>query len=184
MSRSTYWNRQAILGISLLCLSMIVLGFSLSHWVTINREWISAADDLELCQRLTRDIHGLQNQPRIASLEVESPQQTIERVTAAQVQSQLASDSLASVSPALPTRFGTTAYQTRNTELILQHVTLAQLHQFAAAMNDNDQGLVVRELSMTPAPTERADASNSVERWNVRLVLTQLIYSPTSNAAQ
>jgi hypothetical protein len=184
MRRATYWNRQAMLVASLLGLSLSVLGFSLSHWLTAHRELNAAADDLELCQRLTLDIHALRNQPRIASLEVESPQQTIERVTSAQIQSQLASDSLASVAPALPTRFGTTAYQTRNTELVLQRVSLAQLHQFAAAMNDNDQGLVVRELSMTPEQTGGSDASNSLEWWNVRLVLTQLIYSPTSNAAQ
>jgi hypothetical protein len=179
-----FWDRQGVVTTCLLLLSMIMLSLGVNHWRAAQRAFGSAVEDLELCQRLTQDIVALRDRPRVASLEIESPQQTIDRISAAQSLSQISSDSLVSVAPALPTRFGNTAYQTRNTELTLQHITMAQLHQFASAMHDNNQGLVVGEMNITPDPAGRMDASNTMEWWNARLVLTQLIYSPTSTAAQ
>ncbi len=180
MSSSQIWNRQSLLFAGLLAVSAIVLLTTANEWLKVNREFVSASQDLGQCQQLVREIAGLRHRPRVASLESESPQQTIGRVIEAQGQCQIAPQSLVAVSPTAPTRLGNTEYQVRTTELVLQQVALDQLHRFASALGRNDDGQVVRELSLTPEPARNAIASNGLELWNTRLILTQLIYSPTS----
>ncbi len=182
--RAYGWNRRSLLYAGLLLVSGLVAAAMVGEWLTANRQFQAAIEDLEQCHNLVRDIASLRNRPRVASLEVESPQQIIDRVAEAQAHSQLASESLVSVSPTAPTQLGNTEYQVRSTELVLQHLGLDQLVRFASALGIKEEGLVVRELTLTPdqsPPSEASNAhSNSTERWNARLILTQLIYSPTS----
>ena len=180
MTDSLPWNRKSLLYIGLLLVSAIVLAVMFGEWMRASREFDSASKDLQRCHVLVTEISALKVRPRVASLEVESPEQTIGPVVEAQKKSQLAPQSLVSVSPSAPTRLEKTEYQVRTTELMLEQVSLDQVHRFACVLGQNEDGMVVRELSLTPETASNSNASNASERWNARLILTQLIYSPTS----
>lgn len=180
MTDSRFWNRQSLLYAGLLAVSAVVLLAMSSEWLSANREFDNASQDLQRCHELVGEMTALKHRPRVASLEVESPEQTIGRVVEAQQQSQLATQSLVSVSPSEPSRLDKTEYQVRTTELMLERVALDQLHRFACALGKNGDGMVVRALTLTPETASNANASNGTELWNARLILTQLIYSPTS----
>ena len=180
MSGSLFWTRHSLLYLGLLVVSVIVLAVTFDEWLKASREFDTASKDLQRCRDLVNEISALKDRPRVASLDVESPEQTIGRVVEAQKQSQLAPQSLVSVSPSAPTRLEKTEYQVRTTELMLEQVSLDQVHRFACVLGQNEDGMVVRELALTPETASPSNASNTSERWNARLILTQLIYSPTS----
>ncbi len=159
-----------------LALAIVAAGELLSA----NRQFESTAADLQNCERMVGEMQTLKNRPRIASLDIESPQQTIDRVLAAQQLSTIATDSLVSVSPTAPMRLGNTDYQQRLTELVFSSVPLDKLASFTRAIDENEDGLLVSQLTLTPTPNASINASNPAETWGARLTLTQLIYSPTS----
>ncbi len=162
----------------LVAASLIAAAFAVSVWRTSAREYELAAQDLPQCAHMIREMHALANQPRIASLALESPQEILERVAEAQAAADMPPESLISVAPSVPTRIASSDYQQRSTSLVLQSLPLAKLATFIRALDANQDGMLVRDLSLTPADT---DASVATELWNARLTLTQLIYSPKSD---
>jgi hypothetical protein len=137
----------------------------------------AAQDGLMESERLINEIARNRNAPRIASLEAEPPDQIAARVAAAADQSQLAPSAIVSIDPQLPVRMDTSAYNLRVTQIALQDTTLPQLVAFAAGLEDASTGTVVRDLNLTRSDTRSENAS---ELWNVRLTLTQMIFSPIS----
>lgn len=165
------------------CVAAITAVYSLQELSSANREYAASLGELEECELLTNEISRLSNNPRLASLDVDSPQQVIGRVSTAMQVADIPSSSLASVAPSAPTRVGSTQYQQRLTQLSFQNVSLAKLATFVIEVTKSNDGSYVRDIVLTNASrnsTGTDDASNPTERWEARLILTQLIYSPTS----
>ena len=129
------------------------------------------------CQRLVDDIDGFRTAPRIASLDVEPPDRIAARVTSAASDSQLSPISIVSVDPQTPVRLGRTDYQIRATQIALQNASLRQIAGFVTGLEDASSGMVVRDLSLSRSNSQ---GENGSELWNVRLTLTQMIFSPIS----
>ncbi len=137
----------------------------------------NSVDGYSDCQRLIHDIEGFRSAPRIASLEVEPPDRIAARVTTAAADAELSPASILSVDPQIPARIGRTDYQIRATQIVLQNASLGQIARFVTGLEEVAEGLVVRDLNLNRSPSQ---GENGVELWNVRLTLTQMIFSPIS----
>lgn len=137
----------------------------------------NAADAHAECQRLVEDIERFRHAPRIASLEVEPPDRIAARVTSAEADSELSPSSIVSVDPQSPVRIGRTEYELRATQIVLQNASLRQIAGFVNGLEEPSSGMIVRDLSINRSRMQAVDGS---ELWNVRLTLTQMIFSPIS----
>jgi len=140
-----------------------------------------AYQSLAQCEQVAADLNRLRGAPRVASLEVEPPDRIAARVTSAALKASLPSFAITSVDPQAASRIGRTAYLSRATQLVLTDVTLVQIAQFATALQDESEGMVVRDLSLSSRENRGDD---EVERWDTRLTLTQMIYSPISDSSR
>ena len=166
-----------------LCVSALTAAYSLQGLLSANREYEASRLELEECELLSDQIVRLSNNPRLASLDIDSPQQVIDQISNAMQVADIPSSSLNSVVPIAPTRIGSTQYQQRLTQLAFQNVSLAKLVIFVSEVTQSNDGSYVRDIILTTAnrnAPEIEDASYASERWEARLILTQLIYSPTS----
>ena len=154
--------------------------------VTALYAWSSASDtasrledareELRDMQRMAADISRLKDRPRIASLEMESPDEISNRVTGALNQNSIRGARLKSLDPQQPERVGQTDYQERSTEIQLENVTLPELATFAEGLMATGQGLQVRDVIL--AEPDRAGTKSGTETWLATVIVTQIIYSP------
>ena len=138
------------------------------------RQLENANEELKEAQRMTRDIQRLKNAPRIASLEMESPDEISNRVTAAIRTVNSRTAKLQRLDPQQPIRAGRSEYQTRATEIEIDNIRLAELARFAQRLVQSGQGLEVRDIILS----EPTSGSKTAETWLARLTVTQIIYSP------
>ncbi len=174
-------NKSTLIYGSFIVVCFLFVTFAFNDWLTAERLLSNATRELSQASQMVQEIAVLKGRPRMASLAMESPQRTIERIAEAQRKWSLPPDSLTSVAPSAPTRIGNSDYQLRLTELQLRDVSLDSLASFASELTASQEGLLVRELSITPDREPDTIAGIGPELWQVRLVLTQLIYSPKSN---
>ncbi|MEM1224458.1 MAG: hypothetical protein AAGJ40_02110 [Planctomycetota bacterium] len=149
----------------------------------------SAVDDARLVAQMAQDIRVASQRPAIASLQIEPPDRISLRVEAAMQAAKLPPRHLISIEPQTPTRIRRTPYRIRPTMIVLVDVTIADVVRFSQSLDDNQQGMTVRDLSVSSSsarfsssPESRQLAANaSGERWEARMTLTQMIYSPISD---
>lgn len=138
----------------------------------------SLANEQE-CQLVVDDIHRLKDRPGFAALTIDSPRTITARAEAAGKQANLAASALVRIEPQSAVRLGDSPYRMRPTRLELRQVTLEQLIRFSHFMIDESQGTTLRDLRLTLSDGS-ADRANDANQWNAELVLTQLIFAPTS----
>ncbi|MEM6979624.1 MAG: hypothetical protein AAF539_08125 [Planctomycetota bacterium] len=163
----------------------LVLVFSAGRWSRASRASQNALQDLRDVRQLTDEIKRIGDQPRIASLDIEPPDRITRRVQAAAAEADIADDSILRVDPQSVIRIGQTRYQIRPTLIVIDDVSLSEITHFAKALADEKNGMTVRDLTITSrAPVRgRTQAVNAAgERWDARLTLTQMIYSPISDS--
>ncbi|TWT82570.1 hypothetical protein CA13_40330 [Planctomycetes bacterium CA13] len=153
------------------------LFISYHQYASTRRSSGATIDDAAQVQKWAREIVQARHRPRVASLEVEPPDRISRRVDVALSAAEIRPSSLLSVDPQAPSRVGRTAYQLRATQMVLQDLTLKQVILFSSALRDAENGMTVRDLSLTP----RTNPLVQEEHWNVRLTLTQMIFSPISD---
>jgi hypothetical protein len=163
--------------VALFVTGMILTVISWSFYRNAHASANIAAEVYAESLRLSNDLERFRNSPRIASLEVEPPDRIAARVSSAAKEANLSPLSILSVDPQLPVRVNRTAYQIRATQVVLQNTTLAQIAGFVAGLEDASSGMIVRDLSMNRSTVV---GENDSELWNVRLTLTQMIFSPIS----
>jgi hypothetical protein len=166
-------NRLPILAILVTLLVAMVVSWSFCQSARMSS--LVASQGLQECDRLVNELERFRNAPRMASLEVERPDRIAARVTAAASDANLSPLAILSIDPQTPVRIGRTAYQTRATQIVLQDATLAQVAVFAGGLEEPSAGMVVRDLSLSRS---RSVVEDERELWNVRLTLTQMIFSP------
>ena len=171
-------DRRALLWGLLALLAFLGMIWSLSQVRLAGRSLVEYQTGLQECQRMKTEIAQLSTQPRLASLAVDSPEKTIDRVTQSIFKASIDENALISVVPSEAVRIGSTDYQQRETELEFRKLTLLQLASFYNALQ-NEEGLYLSDLILS-AEDASTSASSRTENWDMRLTLTQLIYSPTS----
>ena len=167
-----YWQKLIWLGL----LAMLTF----SYWdmrvsaMRLNESLLKEQD----CSTLIEDIHHLRNRPGFAALTVDAPRTITTRAEQAGQRANLSASSLVRIEPQPAARLGDSPYRLRPTRLELRQVTLEQVIRFAHAMVDDSQGTTLRDLRLTNSSSEPSAAR--ADDWKVEVVLTQLIFAPTS----
>ncbi len=152
--------------------------------------WFSFNDARQLQNQLQREgqdlsemtsklseIQQLANAPKVAGFDLESSDRIINRINGALEQAGLNGDMLSNQSPSPPVRQGQSDFTIRTFEIKLKPCTVRQIASFCEALKDPSSGMVVRDLRLFD-PQRVAGR----EIWTSQLTLTQLVYSPKSNA--
>ena len=168
--------------------AVALIFFSVSLFRSAKVAAQNAANAHAECLRFVDEIKRFRDSPRIASLDVEPPDRIAARVTSAAANSELSPASIVSVDPQSPVRIGRTEYQIRATQIALQNASLRQIAGFVSGLEEPSSGMIVRDLSINRSRVQavvtsrltRVAAGESSELWNVRLTLTQMIFSPIS----
>ncbi|MFH5806527.1 hypothetical protein [Alienimonas sp. DA493] len=143
----------------------------------------AAGETLADCRRLAAEIRALRSDAPTAAPETTAEEAVTERVDRAARAAGLPADAVLDVDPRPARRAGETAYRTRSTGLSLAPLTLPELRRFLEALVEDEPGLTVTSLQLTPPRADRpaGAAAAGPERWSANLALTRLIYDPTTS---
>jgi len=169
--------RDRFLAIVFIAAALVTLLSSWSVYLSAWRAAKASSDAFNECDQLAVQLEQFRTSPRIASLEVEQPDRIAARVTFAAAEAQLSPLAILSVDPQSPVRIGRTPYQIRATQIVLQNMSLGQVASFASGLEEAEAGTFVRDLVLSRSKSASEDGN---ELWNVRMTLTQMIFSPIS----
>ena len=137
-----------------------------------------ASRDLDEVSEKLNEIARLQQSPKVAALQLESPAEITNRIAAALKVADLSESYLMKEQPSDPQRLQRTDFELRATVIELAPQTLPKILRFCEALRDPETGTLVRDLTLS-IPQNAANSGNE-EKWGAQLVLTQLIFSPKS----
>ncbi len=134
-------------------------------------------DDLVKLKTQLAEIQRFSKAPAVAALEVESPDQIVNRIDAAVRRAGLDESVLANQTPSQPQRIAGSDFTLRRVEIQLNAATVQQIVAFCDALKDESTGSVVRDLQLY-----EPRRVGGRETWKSQLTLTQVIFSPKSDA--
>ena len=136
-----------------------------------------ARDELaEIDQKITT-IENAKQAPRVAALDLEAPDEIVNRIASALKTAKLPASALIDQSTSKPQRIGKSNFDQRTITINLAPARLAQIIDFCDALRDEKTGSLVRDLTISEP---NRGGSGGREKWAVELILTQTIFSPTS----
>lgn len=150
--------------------------------------------DVRQVSQWQQDIQRARNRPRIASASRETPDTVSRQVTEALTQAGVDSRKLLAIDPQPAVRIPRSDYQESLTLIRLRNLTLEEILDLCGRLASSQNGLTVRDLSLTPgqigavqatsaaAPARSASVGDNPERWDIRMTLTQLVFSPISRS--
>ncbi|MCS7465526.1 hypothetical protein NZK35_02435 [Stieleria sp. ICT_E10.1] len=171
----TATTKRLIAAAAIVLLALYAASSVMNTWSAASRLQLDHQDLRELRQKLD-EIERVADAPRVAALELEEPNQILDRINAALKQANLSSDLLSNQTPNQPQRIGQTDFKLRRVEIKLNAATVPQIIAFCEALRDEATGSLVRDLQLFD-PRQ----SGSRETWNSQLTLTQIIFSPKSD---
>ena len=134
--------------------------------------------DAAQVQAMLSDITRWRTVPKVASLQLQSPAEITNRISAARQVAGLPESSLLKEEPLDPQRIQRSDFELRSTTIDLAPATMSQILKFCEALRDEENGTLVRDITLSE-PTNGAKGGGQ-EKWGARLVLTQMIFSPKS----
>lgn len=137
---------------------------------------IDTHDQLQVCRRQAAEIEQIRRQPKFAAVAVLTDQDLSERVQTARDAAGIAETALDLIDPQPVSAIGRSAYSRRPVAIDLRSVSLEQAALFVDRLTDVESGVWVSQLRLSPVRRTETDE----EFWNTELVLTQLLFSPTS----
>jgi len=163
-------------------LALLMLGIyaviSLRETLSAQTQLDQTRSDLAELEWRIDDIDRLEQAPRVAALQLESPAQITNRIAAARQAAGLPASSLLKEQPQDPQRIQRSDFEMRSTTIELAPATLPQIIKFCDALRDEATGSVVRDITLSAPQT--GEASGDQEKWAAQLILTQMIFSPKS----
>jgi hypothetical protein len=166
-------------------LTVIALGllsvYSISSALSVrsaHERWTMAQQDLREVAYKLQEIQQLQQSPKVAALQLESPAQIANRIAAALQLAGLPESTLMKEEPSAPQRIQRTDFEIRSTAIELAPATVPQILRFCEALRDPETGTMVRDLTLSPPRDE--ENGDVEERWESQMILTQMIFSPKS----
>ncbi len=133
--------------------------------------------DLVTLKKQLNDIQRFSQTPAVAALEVESPDQIVNRIDAAVRRAGLNENALANQTPSQPQRIDGSDFTLRRVDIQLNAATVPQIVAFCEALKDESTGSVVRDLQLY-----EPRRVGGRETWKSQLTLTQVIFSPKSDS--
>ncbi len=175
-------SKQATRQRVLIAVALFVLGvyaiFSVLEAGSAQSRLSAARSDLAEMARMLGEIERLKQAPKVAALQLESPAEITNRIAAAREAAGMPQSSLLKEEPLDPQRIQRTDFELRSTAIDLAPATLPQILRFCDGLRDEETGSVVRDITLS-IPQSGASGGGQ-ERWETRLTLTQMIFSPTS----
>jgi hypothetical protein len=171
-------TRQRVLGATALLMLAVYAVLSVIEARGAQQRLAEARRDLAEVARMVGEIDRLKRAPKVAALQLESPDEIINRIAAARQAAGMPQSSLLKEQPQDPQRIQRSEFELRSTEIDLAPASLPQILQFCDALRDEETGSVVRDMTLI-APQEKAKGG-AQETWETRLILTQMIFSPKS----
>ena len=174
--RSQLLRQRILIGIAVLVLAMFAAS---SLWdVRLSQHQLDEArSDLREVREKLSEIAKLRTRRPVAALEMVPPASLSERVSRALGDANLVGSALLEVEPGPAVRIDPSEFKLRSTKIRLAPIRIEQTLQFCDTLQDDETGSVVRDLILKEP---RAATTDADELWEVELVLTQMIYSPTS----
>ena len=166
----------------LIVVALLILGvyavFSVLDARSAQARLSEARIDLAEVVNKIDDMERLKQAPKVAALELESPEEITNRIAKALNAAGLPASSLSEERPLDPQRIQRTDFQLRSTTIKLTPAGLPQIIKFCDALHDEESGAVVRDITLTDP--QSGATSGKQEKWEAQLTLTQMIFSPTS----
>lgn len=156
----------------------LLIAANIYGWQELNRSHHAAAaarSNLAACERLAVSIKSLKQKPALARSLQHEMTDLIRRIEEAATSASIPLERLVRIDPQTPKRLGNSSYQEHAAILDIDGVSLRQLITFLHLLASNESGLDAQNIQLI-APRDPA----ALEQWNCGLVLTYLIYSPTS----
>ena len=143
---------------------------------------IAAADDaaqnLEQCQQLGREILAARKAPTRAVLKASTSLELTRQIEEAAKSMNLAATAIVSIDPQAPRQVADTQYKVRVTQIDLKPMLLPEVIAFLHHVSQHDSSLVVSSLRLSAPPARGSKAT--VEVWTPEVTLTNLIFAPKS----
>ena len=170
-------SRQRILvAAALFVLGIYALLSLRDAWSAQTRLDQARSDLAEVIDKITH-INALQSAPRVAALGLETADEFVNRIAAALQAAGLPQSSLNDQSSSKPVRVQRSDFKLRKVTIKLKPATLNQIITFCDELRDEETGTVIRDLTLT---VPKNDTGGDAEKWESELILTQMIFSPTS----
>lgn len=170
--------RQRILIVVAIAILGVYAIFSLLDAQAAQNRLSQARGDLAEVTAKIDDMDRLKEAPKVAALELESPEEITNRIANALAEAGLPASSLSEERPLDPQRIQRSDFQLRATTIKLTPVALPQIIRFCDALHDAESGAVVRDITLTDPKNGASDGKQ--EKWEAEMTLTQMIFSPTS----
>lgn len=170
--------RQRLLIAAALLLLGIYAVFSVLEVRSAEAQLAAARTDLAEIGNKLDDMDRLKEAPKVAALELESPEEITNRIDKALSSAGLPATTLSEERPLDPERIQRTDFQLRSITIKLNAAGLPQIIRFCDALQDEESGAVVRDIRLTDP--QNGETSEKQEEWETQLTLTQMIFSPTS----
>lgn len=169
-------SRRLLVGV--LGLALLLIAFwSYSTMSAAKAEATTANNELTECRGMVDSIKQLNDQPRLVALEASSQTSVSEQVENLVRGVGLDTDSLRTVEPLQSQRISKSQYVNQPTRISIEDATLRQILQLARDLEANTAGFRVRDLVLTISE----NAARNRELWDADAVLTQTVFSPTTN---
>ena len=169
-------TKRLIVGVIIILLGLYAVS-SISSALRAANRLEADRQDLRELQAMLDEIRQVADAPRVAALEMEAPDQILNRIDAALKSSGLSPNLLANQTPLEPQRIGRSDFELRRVEIELDAATIEQVAAFCDALRDESTGSIVRDLQLfDPQRNGRR------ETWNSQMTLTQVIFSPKSDS--
>lgn len=169
-------TKRILIGAAIILLGLYAASCVTSAWSAASRLDHDRQDLRELRHQLT-EIERVSQAPRVAALEMEAVNQIVIRIDDALLKAGLVDTVLANQTTFEPQRIGQSDFTLRRVEIKLNAATIQQIVAFCDALKDESAGSVVRDLMLYDP-----EKSGSRETWNSQMTLTQVIFSPKSEA--
>ena len=175
-------NRPLVVWSTLAAISLLTAGVAFIDLQAAKRNYLASYEDLKHGRILAAEIKNLRSNRQLAKLNLDSPQVLIDEIAGSLEAAGIDASRLLSVSPDTPNRVGKTEYQRRQTQVLLEGISLRELVAFTSTVESESDATYLEEITVLPAEVAYGRTSGSnAELWDFRLILTQLIYSPKSD---
>ena len=138
---------------------------------------VQAADDLRICEQLANQIAEVSATPKKALEEQRSIDDLSSRIEQAAKASELAAGTVARILPQADRRIADTAYVAQPTRVECRNIGLKDLVFFIGELLSSDKAFHATTIRLS---LPQVASSTESEAWNAELVLTHVLYSPTS----
>lgn len=137
----------------------------------------TAAENLQVCLRLTTQIKKLREKPLRAGCEARSATELAQMIEISAKKAHLSMTSVVQIDPQPSRRLGDSAYKEQPTHVELRDVTLRQLIVLLHALTDEESSAELAELRLS-TPRDEPSPTAGEETWNAEVILTHLIFAP------